>query len=175
MKASSELVDAQSLIEASPPGSALFCRVNVGSGWEVAFLIREESERIRQFSRVIEIRSALLIADGVGLIPIMLCPGADDYYVYETWLNFHAPTTCCEKNDHLELLAAQKRLLLFFYGETGKERTIQIANHSENFVLMLERVRRLAPWSMHAFDEARSSIYKEYPTVRSLWAALSGK
>jgi hypothetical protein len=164
------LADPEEVIMTKRPGSAIFAKVNVGVGWEVAFMVREESARIPYLGRQVVLRTGLLEQRGVGLIPILFRLGPEDQDVFETWLNFHAPDKFGRKNDHLEVLTKQGRILILFYGERGRERNIMIRNSAQQgFKDILQTVHRLPVWSMQEFDNARSEVYAMLPTVKALW------
>ena len=142
----------------------------MGVGWEVAFMVREESARIPHLGRRVILRTGLLKQHQVGLIPILLRLGPQDEDVFETWLNFHAPNKFGRKNDHLEVLTKQERIIILFYGERGRERSIVIRNGVQQGLKgILQTVERLPPWSMQEFDNARSEVYSRFPTVKALW------
>jgi hypothetical protein len=172
-------VDPQRLIALKPPGSATFSKVEFfdregrTSGWEVSFMVREESQRIPLLGRVIEIRTGVIKECGVGLIPVLIALGPSDHDIFETWLNFHAPRLDGSKNDHLETLCKQDRIVILLYGESGLERSIQMTNSrlKPTWNAMLEKVSHMTEWKMKDFDLARDTTYRRFPTVRSVWDA----
>jgi hypothetical protein len=171
--------DPQRLIALMPPGSAIFSKVKLFDRegrigrWEVAFMVREESRRIPLLGSVIEIRTGLIKENGVGLIPMLIALGGQD--ILETWLNFHAPRMDGSKNDDLETLCKQDRIVILLYGESGMERSIQMTNSRLNSTwnVMVEEVSNMREWEMKDFDVARATILRRFPTVRSLWDALN--
>ena len=138
-------------------------------------MVREESGRIPLLGSVIQIRTGLIKENGVGLIPMLIALGPGDYDIFETWLNFHAPRLDGSKNDDLETLCKQDRIVILLYGESGMERSIQMTNSQLNSTwnVMLEKVSNMIAWEMKDFDLARGTIFRRYPTVRSLWDALN--
>ncbi len=169
------LADPENLIMTRPPGSAIFAKVKPRDGaYEVAFMVREESERIPVLGKQVSLRVALLEQNGVGLVPILLSVGAEDKDIFETWLNYYALDKNGKKNDHLELLSQQSRIPIVFYGESGRERSIQIKNNTKGgLVKILDKVSKFPGWSMRDFDVARGEIYSRYDTVRKLWNGLN--
>ena len=174
-------VDPQRLIALKPPGSATFSKIDFFDregrtrGWEVAFMVREESQRIPLLGRVIQIRTGLIKESGVGLIPMLLALGSGDHDIFETWLNFHEPRLDGSKNDHLETLCKQDRIVILLYGESGMERSIQMTNSrlKPTWNVVLEKVSHMTESKMKDFDLARDAIYRRFPTVRGLWDALN--
>jgi hypothetical protein len=167
------LADPEDVIMAARPGFAIFAKVNVGAGWEVAFMVKEESARIPHLGGVVFLRTGLSMQHGVGLIPILLRLGPEDQDIFETWLNFHAPGKFGRKNDHLEVLAEQERIPILFYGERGRERNVVIRNSAQQgFREMLQIVQRLPVWSMQEFDDAREEVYSGFPTRKALWQSF---
>jgi hypothetical protein len=174
-------VDPQRLIALKSPGSAIFSKVKFFDregrtrGWEVAFMVREESQRIPLLGRVVQVRTGLIKESDVGLIPMLIALGSGDHDIFETWLNFHAPRLDGSKNDHLETLCKQDRIVILLYGESGMERSIQMTNSGlkPTWNVMLEKVSHMTEWEMKDFDLARDTIYRRFPTVRSLWDALN--
>jgi hypothetical protein len=178
----SDTSDIEALITA-PPGSATFSKFkffdNEGRTrrWEVAFLIREESKRIRHLGNPVrvEVRAALMRENGVGLIPILIEVGSYRRNVFETWLNFHAPNHDGRRNDHLETLCKQDWIPILFYGGAGRERSIEITNSrlKPTWSAILAQVSNMNAWGMREFDLARDLFTRRCPTVRSLWNSLN--
>lgn len=144
---------------------------DVGEG--VAFLIREESKRIRRFGQGprVEIRASLMVEAGIALIPILISVGVDNCReVYETWLNVHQTGGGLR---YLKSLAMQDQIHVLFYGDKGRERAIGVPNRMrDSFAQMVTLVRGMPPWSMMAFGAARETVYERHPTVQHLWGEL---
>lgn len=67
-------------------------------------------------------------------------------------------------------MTKQERIIILFYGERGRERSIVIRNGvQQGLKEILQTVERLPPWSMQEFDNARSEVYSRFPTVKALW------
>jgi hypothetical protein len=178
--------DVEALITSAPPGSVTFSKFEFFDqegrtrGLEVAFLIREESKRIRHLghSVIVEVRAALMERNGVGLIPILIginpTVRSYRYNVFETWLNFHAPRLDGSKDDCLETLCKQDRIPILFYSGSGMERSVQISNSrlKPTWSNMLAQVSHMNAWGMRDFDLARDLLRIQHPTVRSLWNSL---
>lgn len=182
--AACDVCDVEAFITSKPPGSATFSKFKFflngqTRGWEVAFLIREESKRIHRLGSPvgIEVRAALIVRNGVGLIPIFVRVGQYPCNVFETWLNFHAPRLDGGKSEYLETLCKQDWIPILFYSESGRERSIQIGNsrHKQTWSMLLDLVSQMSPWGMSEFDLARDLLYRRYPTVGSLWNSLTRK
>lgn len=166
------LIDPQELIQAAPPGSAVYARLDAGQGMETAFLIREESRRISRLgpSPYMEFRAALLVEGEVALIPILVQLNREREAIYETWLNVYQTGGGMV---FLQDLASQPRLLIVLYGDRGRERAITGPNVlRESFAEMMVHVSTLRPWSMADFDRARERIYRRYPSPKALWRGL---
>jgi len=164
------LVDVEEVIMTARPGMAVFMKIKTGAGWEVAFMVREESARIPHLGREVILRTGLLKQHEVGLIPILLRLGPEDQDVFETWLNFHAPDIFGRKDNHLEVLTKQERIPILFYGERGRERSIVVRNSAQQgFKEILQTVQHLSPWSMQEFNNAKLEVYSRFPTVKALW------
>ncbi len=155
---------------ASPPGIMVHSRFQAkGEAQQTGLFIREESARIRQLgtSPVVEIRAGLLQEGEIYLLAIMARIGGE---IYETWLNYNQE----DGGDCLSGLAAQKRLLVAFYGDQGRERAITI-NNSNLAIMMGEAIPILAGsrrWGMADFDEAKARVCNRYPASVVLWEAL---
>lgn len=167
-----KLADPFDVIQKMQPGTALFAPVNPAGEWEFAFLIREESKRIKRFGPGprVEIRTSLDIRNGVALIPLLVQIGRyDTVEVYETWVNASNP----EGVRCLDLLISRPQFLVIFFGDKGRERNISATNVSQQaFSAMKTTIQEMAPWSMAAFDLAREEMYQEHSSVQALWNAL---
>ncbi len=152
------------------PGQASVLRFLVDEGMITGFIIREDEEHVRALPTQprIEVRSALLIEDGVGLVVVLARIEGE---IYETWLNRHfeghGMAEC------LDDLALQEKLIFSFYvDQTQPERIIWMPNLSrDSFERTLGLISPMEPWSMEAFDRARAGIFRRYPDVHSLWEA----
>lgn len=170
-----DLADPLAVIRTLPPGSALPARLQLGAGWEMAWLIREEDLRIRQLGKgpEVEFRARLMIepAGGtrVGLVPVVVRVGPQQKEnLYESWLNERAAVDY----SILDLLAAQPRITLHIYGDR-EQRRLAVRNSLASFAqTAAAEIRRLPPWLMGDFDQAREGIYRRHPSVLTLWSAL---
>lgn len=167
---------ASAAIQASPPGTMAYAIVDLGDGPEVALLLREASDRIRALGdgpRVV-IRSALIVQDGVGLIPLLAQVSArgtlaTSEQTWESWVNVHAEGGA----PALALLAAQPRIVLVLYGDHGRERQVAVPNAlRREFRAMATGAAALEPWTMAEFDGERETVCAAYATPLDLWRAL---
>ena len=173
------LVDPLTVLSKMPPGMALHARVQLTPGaWEISWLLREESSRIRALpERVeVEIRAGLLrepLSGGaVLLVPIVVRIGpAREENLFESWMNLRQPSV----PDPLDDLRRQDRIVIQFYGDTmRRERTIAVSNSLKAFAQTAAGELRRAPmWTMEAFDAAREQVYQPLPTVMALWRHLA--
>lgn len=175
----SGLVDPFSVMPRLRPGSMAYGRVDVGDGWETAFLVREESREIRRLGDRprLRFRAALMVESGVGLVPIIVRLGRsqqqeflDEYY--EAWFNVHQG----EPGGglvYLDDLIRQSRLSVILFCDRGRQRAIGAANLlGETFAEMKRQLAVLPAWSMQTFDAARERVYARLPTVEALWDHL---
>ncbi|MCI0350607.1 MAG: hypothetical protein L0Z53_14380 [Acidobacteriales bacterium] len=144
-----------------------------GGAWEIAWLLREESRRIRHLGKEppVEWRSGLIYQDGVLLIPVLLRIGkVAAKNIWETWTNHHQRGA----ESPLPLLAEQERITIHFHDRDLKpDRSIQTFNSLHGFFRMaLEQLRGVPAWSMSEFDAAREQVYRQHPDVMELWRAL---
>lgn len=172
-------VDPLAVLLSQPPGSCVYTRMQIDAGaWEVAWLLREDSARIRALGPGpdVECRAGALPQRFHGqeilLIPILVRvgPGVQEN-LWETWLNVYQDEGGIV---YLHDLARQDRLTLHVYGDRGtRERSLVVSNQLRTFAEQaLVEAERYPPWSMHAYDRARAQCYRRYPTVLALWEAL---
>lgn len=169
-----KMVDPLQVLRQMPPGSALYSRELLSDRWEVAWLIREETERIKKLgdNPEVEFRAGLIYQDEVALIPVLVRIGPETREsIYETWINVHQPE---DGFRYLRDLSAQDRIVLHLYGDGCRlERTLKVSNQLQGFILeTLNRIKNVPPWPMLAFDAAREKLYKRFPDVLLLWKAL---
>ncbi len=174
------LANPENMIMMRPPGCALFAKISpsqpeMGNSPQVAFLIREESRRIRSLSGIVEVRASLILQERVGLVPILLQVAEGQEGIFETWLNYFAKDALGRKDTHLETLAMQGEIRILFYGRSGRERSIMISNErlKPTWNAILDKVSRMPEWGMLDFDAAREKVYAGCPTVLDLWKLLS--
>ena len=158
-----------------PHGSALYSRVHIdGSAWETAFLLREESRRVKHLGQEppVEFRAGLLAEEGVLLIPVLVRAGrVAPENIFETWINVcqaggNGPAIVAD-------LASQERITIHFHDSATKaERSLQVYNSMRGFFGSVQQTVIVQPWTMRQFDEARESIYGRYPEIRDLWQSL---
>lgn len=164
-------VDIEAIIRSAEPGTMIFNPIDVGRGWEFAFLIREEDrilDRLVGKGRI-EFRVGVWPVDGVVLLPLMLRITADGNAIYyESWLNVADP----ESRECLRLLASQDRVLVLFYGDDGRRKRTEIINAGRSIYQQIYEALRPASWSMAAFDRARAKLCAKYTTPEALWNAL---
>lgn len=167
------MVDPLDVLRRMPPGSALYSREILSDRWEVAWLIREETKRIKQLgdNPEIEFRAGVIYQNNIALIPVLvrIGPGTHEN-IYETWINIHQPE---DGFRYVRDLSTQDRIVIHLYGDRCKlERSLKVSNQLEIFSQNIAFLHGTAPWSMSAFDTAREKIYEKYPDVVSLWNSL---
>ena len=178
----SPLVDPLSILLQRPPGSALYTRMQLdGGAWEIAWLLREESARIRALGPGpdVEFRAGAMPQRFQGreilLIPIVVRVGLEvQEHLWESWLNVHQG----EPEGglvYLQDLARQDRLTLHWYGDhRTRERSLVVSNQLRAFAQQaMSEAEQYQPWPMLAFDRARAQLEQRYPSVLALWQALA--
>lgn len=169
-------VDPREVLHQLPRGAALFVPEDFDSpNREVALLVRADSADIAQLGAdpVVEFRAGLftpVAGGGVGL-PVMVRIGPDEgENVYEAWANEYGSGV----RGLLEALAAQECLAISLYGDSYHvERTLRVPNDLRTFAReVLSLTGGMPPLSPDAMHQARQAVYRQYPTVRSLWKAL---
>lgn len=167
--------DPLTLLARLPAGSALFVREELPKeGWEIAWLIREDSSRLAKLGPgpEVEFRAGVLEEEPVVLVPVLVRVGPPaEESVYETWVNQYA-----EDGGVLETLADQSRLAVHLYGEDCQHVcTLAVSNLLQPFARhALSRIAATAdPWTMQQFDRARDKVYGRYPRVWDLWQTLA--
>lgn len=176
---SAPLVDPLSILLQRPPGSCLYTRTQLDGGtWEVAWLLREESARIRALGPGpdVEFRAGAIgerfHRQDILLIPIVVRVGPEvQENLWESWLNIYQTDGGIV---YLHDLASQDRLTLHFYGDRGeRERSLVVSNQLRSFAEhCLGEAERYAPWPMLAFDRAKAQLERRHPSVMALWQAL---
>ena len=165
------LIDPTTLVRQMVPGRALIALGITDAASEGMIWLREEAHRIPKWgvSRV-EVRTGLLLADGVSLIPVLLRTGSRDDELWEMWIN-----ACALGSDALlAALATQQRVLVHWTTETGIARTTALTWHPQAVIAtMRTHLAQQPAWSMAAFEAARNTLYQQYPTIPDLWKALA--
>ncbi|MGD0654116.1 MAG: HEAT repeat domain-containing protein [Thermoguttaceae bacterium] len=113
------------------------------------------------------VRTGLFEQAGIGLFAVLLTVEGE---LYETWWNWCNPLhrSCFQDMSNQNDLIAH-----FFVDKVQPDRTIRVPNEvRDSFKLAAERLAKLQPWPMGAFDSARETVYREYPNVQSLWSTL---
>jgi hypothetical protein len=154
----------------------MYARTRIlGSGWQTDFFLRETTPRIMAIppSPTISLRAGLIVQRGVGMVIVMveLDEGRFGHELFETWWNIHQAGG---ERKYFEDMTGQATIRLHLYGDTRqRERRLQIENSVRAFFrTALEELGRLPSWSMVAFDRARETLYRRYPTLQALWDAL---
>ena len=155
------------------PGQAGLMRFLIDEGMVTVMVIREDDEHLQALPTqpMIEVRSALLIENRVGLVAIL---AKIENEIYETWLNRHFEGMGLD--ECLDDLAQQEKLLFAFYVD-GPEpaRTIWSPNRfQDEFARYQEAIGGMEPWSMPQFDQARMRVMQRFPSVQDLWGTLGG-
>jgi hypothetical protein len=161
----------------APRGTALFAVEPVEGRRELALLVRAGSGRIAQLGQApdVEFRAGLFTAEGSGvvLVPVLVRIGpAEDEHLYEAWGNENATGL----GELLEALAVRESIVVCLHGDDNHlERTLRVPNALQAFAAEARRLTAsVAPLSGDAFHQARQAVYKQHPTVWSLWKALKG-
>jgi len=159
-------------LQHAEPGQASILRFLVDEGVVTGFIIREDLEHLRALPSqpMIQVRSALLVEDGVGIVVVLARIEGE---IYETWINWHFEGLGLA--ECLDDLAQQEKMFFQFYVDRSEpERIIWVPNFQrELFERILHLISAMEPWSMQAFDTARMSVLQRFPNVQSLWDACS--
>jgi hypothetical protein len=172
------LTDPESVIRQAQPGTMMFARVifERGSGWETAFLVREEPEYVERLGRnpVIELRAGVFVKSGIVLAALLMQAGQE---LYETWFNY-----CVSEASFADMMK-QQRIAIAFY-TPAKGRQIAVPNNVGEFFAQAEQLAKalprwgmcdsIAPLQQRRNRLAREQVYSEYPAVQALWRALDG-
>jgi hypothetical protein len=109
---------------------------------------------------------------GVALLPVVVWLGSEQESegLYEAWLN-QAPLGLRET---LQGLAAQEEIVVYLHGDDCRlERVLRVPNPLGAFASgaldMTAAARMLSPDEFH---QARTTVYKQHPTIRALWKVL---
>jgi hypothetical protein len=168
------MTDPVRLLLQMPYGSSCYARMQIDSGaWEIAWLLREESKRVKQIAKEppVEWRSGLIYQDDVLLIPVLLRVGkVAEENIWEAWINHHQRGT----ESPLPLLAEQERISIHLYDHAMKpERSLQTFNSLRDFFFAaLKQMGAVPAWTMAQFDAAREQVYRQHPDVMGLWRSL---
>jgi hypothetical protein len=171
-------VDPVEVLLRSPRGTALFAaEAAAGNRREVVMLVRGDWERIAGLgqSPPTEFRAGLFgpSSSGAVLVPILLRIGPDEAEnLYEAWANESVGGLAAV----VESLATQPNLSLRLYSDSQRvERTLEVPNPLRGFakevLAMLPTASTPPPDAIH---QARQAVYRQHPTIRSLWKALKG-
>jgi hypothetical protein len=166
-------LSADAFVAAMPPGRAIYAQRQVsGEDWQVAFLIRETSDRLAQMPRdaKVHVRAGGMQQGDVLVVIVIVCVEQGRYgdELYETWWNVHQPAGGLEM---FQRMGQQTTLRLWFYGDTGEvERVLELENGLRAFFQSVMAVVPTIPaWTMAAFDAARASIERLFPSTADLW------
>jgi hypothetical protein len=163
--------DLQILLK-MPFGVALPTSVNISGQVATAILFRESAERIKELDLEgallsMHTRSALLGVNNVVLYVTLFRLGDQ---IFEIWWNWHNQV----HRRLFERLFEQDEISFGFVSEQPKfERILRHASTiKEGLRANRSTLTTAKSWTMAEFEEARSIIYKQYPTPVSLWQAL---
>jgi len=167
-------IDFYAFLNLMPPGTMVCDLFEFAkSKPEAAFLIKENPARLGNLGQKvhIEMRSAVLKADHVFLIPWMLQVGGNPRLTYEGWFNYHQSGKVKECFD---CLAVQERILIFFFTGTIKPTMIISVNNNLQigFRMYIQQLRNTIPWSIEDFEHARWRQTRKYPSTIALWHGL---
>ena len=168
-------MDPLERVAQSSRGTFFFAPKEEGVNQPVALWLRTDPALIAELGAApdMEFRGAVFTGpeSGVVLVAVLLRLGPEEAEdLYEAWIDASEEDT----RGVLEALAEQEVLEIRLYGDECRlERVLQIANQLQ---ALAARARKLIvgkrPWSADSFHEARTALYKQYPTVRALWRAL---
>jgi hypothetical protein len=137
---------------------------------EVGFFLRAASRiarrngdlGIRQRAGVIHHNDVLLVLTMIGL-------EHDPDSLFDIWWNYHSPGGA----KHFRRMAEQERVVLHFYGEQGRDFSIDTGNGFRKFFASLPQIlEKTNPWSDIEFDRAvRGFCAKSYPK-ENLWEMI---
>ena len=172
------LIDIDEFINSAPPGTLGFDTVELGTaGCKTIFLLKEDPSRLGMIPENafrVEIRSSLIMRDGVALMPLMLQFDNNPDLLYRGWFNYyHSPTA----KECFRCLAGQDKLyLLVFTGEPEPARQISMNNNLQLwFKTLLPQLNNILPWSPVDYERVKFKIEGKYPTSISLWQVLGEK
>jgi hypothetical protein len=171
-------VDPHEVLHRLPRGAALFVpELFDGRSRNVALLVRADSNRVAQLGEdaAVEFRAALFppAAAAGPVVPVLFRIGpAERDNVYEAWANEYAAGI----RELFEALAAQEHIAIYFYGDSDQvERVLRVPNDLRAFAgEALAMTGDMPPLPPDALHQARQVIYRQYPTVQSLWKVLKG-
>jgi hypothetical protein len=157
-----------------PHGAALPMSVNDSGRDATAFVFRESDDRIVELARSgafasVHIRSSLL---GVGDVQLYVTLVRFGDQVFEIWWNWHNPII----RPLFDRLFSQDEVIVGFVSDRPAIANVHRYPSSIREPLRADRSQLTAaqPWTMEAFDRARATVEKEYPTPVALWQALGG-
>ena len=155
------------------PGTATWTAAHVAGEREpeLALLAKLEEGETRRIPKepAVTHRAGHFDQDGVGLIAWMARIEGDAKWVFESWINVHAPG---HRALPLPRLARQQQLRLVLFEEDIQPTRLLSVPNDIDWERIANAVGSLTPLSMDAFDEAREVLWTRYPTPQDLWRAL---
>lgn len=172
------MMTAEEFIQQMPPGRAIYCqrRMINEDDWQVAFLLKETSERIQAMPKGgnVHVKAGLMEVGPVIVVVVMMAveQGRFGSELYEMWWNAHQPDGM--SLEVWMLMTHQSHLRFWWYGDRGSvERVIEVESTLQAFfIYALQKIRARPSWTMAAFDDARRSVEVRYSSLPSLWEAL---
>jgi hypothetical protein len=141
----------------------------------VALWLRTDAGQFAGFGAApdVEFRAAVFTGQdsGVVLVAVLVRLGPEEpENLYEAWIDASDEDT----GGVLEALAAQDVLEMRLYGDECRlGRVLQVPNQLQGLAARArELIAGMPPCSADTFYQARTALYKQYPTVRALWRAL---
>jgi hypothetical protein len=166
------------LLRGSQTGTALFAVLPTDDGArEVSLLVRGGGRGGNEplEPSALTFRAGLFTQpeSGIALVPVVLRLGpteSEEYY--EAWVN-ESPGG---GKATLEALAKQERLTVCLYGAGCQlERVVALPNPLRAFANeALGETAEMRFAVGDALHQARHAVYRQHPSVRSLWRALAG-
>jgi len=170
--------DPMALLRGSQNGTALFAALPTDEGGrQVSLLVRGGgtggTEPLEPSALTFRAGLFTQAESGLALVPVVLQVGpteSEDYY--EAWVN-ESPGGGRET---LEALAKQERLTVCLYGAGCQlERVVALPNPLRAFAHeALGETAEMRLATGDALHQARHAVYRQHPSVRSLWRALAG-
>jgi hypothetical protein len=155
-----------------PYGSALPMSVNDSGRIATAFMFRESKTRIAELERSgalasVHIRTAVIGVSGVKIYVTLVRFGDQ---LFEMWWNWHNPVI----QPLFQRLFDQDIVVVCFVSDQPKIDFIFRTPSSIRDGLRARGSELTAsqPWTMEAFDNARTTVQENYPTPVALWQAL---
>ena len=170
------LIDPLEFIKKMSAGTMTLGRASFdGRPMETCFYIKEETHYLKQLGKnpILTIQTGIFEKPNIAIVCFLMRPNGNMDMLYESWFNFHA-TEGLGKATFADM-AGQDNIIFWFVDEKGNDyRKIEIKNSlKETFADYITKIALINPWTMQEFDQARDSLYKDYPRPENLWNKLA--